>query len=162
MSTLNFSPDMFFKISPLVTDNHHSVKEKFADLRWVPLEPEFINYPNAQFLMIGEAQDELGKAAVAEVGGKEPHQQEPGEELEKFESENEERIETLKGTGRRRSILKGLHDMLTIISLQATTPYMRILAWMPGIIPKCPRLGTHSTSNPPVMYMKVQSRVYYM
>lgn len=81
-----------------MTDIDPSVKEKFADLRWVPLEPEFINYPNAQFLMIGEAQDELGKAAIAEAGGKEPHQEQPGEELEKFESENEERIESLQGT----------------------------------------------------------------
>jgi hypothetical protein len=70
--------------------------EKFGDLRWVPLQPEFIEYPNAQFLMIGEAQDSLGKAATAE-GGKKPHEIEPGEELEKMEHENEERIHALDG-----------------------------------------------------------------
>lgn len=47
--------------------------------------------------MIGEAQDELGKAAKAEPGGKQPHEEEPGEELEKLEHENEERIESLAG-----------------------------------------------------------------
>ncbi|KAJ5197967.1 uncharacterized protein N7498_007084 [Penicillium cinerascens] len=73
-----------------------SVREKFGDLRWVPLEPEFIEYPNAQFLMIGEAQNSLGKAATAE-GNKEPHEQEPGQELETLEKENEQRVEALQG-----------------------------------------------------------------
>ncbi|KAJ5233584.1 uncharacterized protein N7469_005350 [Penicillium citrinum] len=73
-----------------------SVREKFGDLRWVPLEPEFIEYPNAQFLMIGEAQDTLGKAATAE-GDKQPHEEEPGQELEQLERENEQRVEALQG-----------------------------------------------------------------
>lgn len=72
------------------------VREKFGDLRWVPLEPEFLEYPNSQFLMIGEAQDSLGKAATAE-GGKQPHEEEPGQELEKLEQENEHRVEALQG-----------------------------------------------------------------
>lgn len=73
------------------------MREKFHDLRWVPTEPEFIDYPNAQFLMIGEAHDQLGKAATAEADGKEPNQEQPGEELEKLEHGNEERIEALEG-----------------------------------------------------------------
>lgn len=73
-----------------------SVRDKFGDLRWVPLEPEFIEYPNAQFLMIGEAQDTLGKAATAE-GAKLPHEEEPGQELEQMERENERRVEALQG-----------------------------------------------------------------
>lgn len=64
----------------------------------MPLEPEFIEYPNVQILMIGEAQDELGKAATAEPNGKKPSEEQPGEELEKLEHENEERIESLQGT----------------------------------------------------------------
>lgn len=63
----------------------------------MPLEPDFIEYPNAQFLMIGEAQDELGKAATAEPDGKQAHEEQPGEELEKLEHENEERIESMEG-----------------------------------------------------------------
>lgn len=74
-----------------------SVMEKFADLRWVPAEPELLDYPNAQFLMIGEAQDNLGKGGISEAGGKEPNQEQPGEVLEKFEDENLGRIESLKG-----------------------------------------------------------------
>ncbi|KAJ5119791.1 hypothetical protein N7448_010460 [Penicillium atrosanguineum] len=72
------------------------VLEKFGDLRWIPLEPELVEYPNAQFLMVGEAQGSLGKAATAE-GNKEPHEQEPGQELEKLEKENEHRVEALQG-----------------------------------------------------------------
>ena len=76
---------------------NHSVREKFGDYRWVPLQPEFIDYPNAQFLMIGEATDDLGKAATAEEGDKQANEAQPGEELEKLEQENEERIEALRG-----------------------------------------------------------------
>ncbi|RAK91937.1 hypothetical protein BO79DRAFT_168022 [Aspergillus costaricaensis CBS 115574] len=74
-----------------------SLREKFGDYRWVPLQPEFIDYPNAQFLMIGEATDDLGKAATAEEGDKQANEAQPGEELEKLEQENEERIEALRG-----------------------------------------------------------------
>ncbi|KAJ5372513.1 hypothetical protein N7517_004519 [Penicillium concentricum] len=73
-----------------------SVLEKFGDLRWAPLQPEFLDYPNSQFLIIGEAQNHLGKAASSE-GGKQPHEEEPGQELEKLEDENEHRVESLQG-----------------------------------------------------------------
>ncbi|KAJ5124295.1 uncharacterized protein N7515_008120 [Penicillium bovifimosum] len=81
---------------PKTPEYPDSVLEKFGDLRWVPLQPEFMNYPNAQFLMIGEAQNELGKAASSE-GGKQPHEEEPGQELEKLEDENEHRVDALSG-----------------------------------------------------------------
>ncbi|KAJ5668149.1 uncharacterized protein N7477_006719 [Penicillium maclennaniae] len=73
-----------------------SVLEKFRDLRWIPLEPELIEYSNAQFLMIGEAQGSLGKATTAE-GNKEAHEHEPGQELKSMEQENEHRVEALQG-----------------------------------------------------------------
>lgn len=47
--------------------------------------------------MIGEAQNNLGKAATSQ-GEKLPHEEEPGEELEKLEGENEDRINALQGT----------------------------------------------------------------
>lgn len=72
------------------------VLKKFGNLRWVPLEPEFLDYPNSQFLMIGEAQSNLGKAATSQ-GEKLPHEEEPGQELERLEDENEHRINTLSG-----------------------------------------------------------------
>ncbi|KAF7717011.1 Uncharacterized protein PECH_003174 [Penicillium ucsense] len=73
-----------------------SIMEQFRDLRWVPLRPEFIDYPNAQLLMIGEAHDSLGKAATAEVE-KKPQESEPGKELEEMAHENEERVHALSG-----------------------------------------------------------------
>lgn len=48
--------------------------------------------------MIGSAQDDLGRAASAEPDGKKPEQEQPGEELEKMESENEHRVDALRGT----------------------------------------------------------------
>ncbi|KAJ5459998.1 uncharacterized protein N7458_001550 [Penicillium daleae] len=89
-------PGPSFARLPKEPEYPQSVLERFDDLRWVPLQPEFIEYPNAQFLMIGEAQDSLGKAATAE-GRKQSHETEPGEELEKMEHENEDRIHALEG-----------------------------------------------------------------
>lgn len=91
----------------------YSVMEKFDDLRWVPLQPEFIEYPNAQFLMIGEAQDSLGKAASAQ-GGKQSHEIEPGEELEKMEHENEDRVHALEGKCMGLSKTLNLHQLIGI------------------------------------------------
>lgn len=72
------------------------MREKFGDLRWVPLQPEFIDYPNAQILMIGGAMNSWGKAATAE-GEKQPDEPEPGQELERLAEENEHRVEHLQG-----------------------------------------------------------------
>ncbi|KAJ5918076.1 hypothetical protein N7454_010451 [Penicillium verhagenii] len=81
---------------PKDVDYPESLLEKFGDLRWVPLEPEFINYPNAQILMIGGEMDRWGKAATAE-GHKQAGEPEPGQEIEKLAEENEHRIEHLRG-----------------------------------------------------------------
>ncbi|KAJ5909755.1 hypothetical protein N7504_004398 [Penicillium tannophilum] len=81
---------------PKEPDYPESVREKFGDLRWVPLQPEFIEYPNAQILMIGGATNSWGKAATAE-GVKQPDEQEPGQELERLAEENEHRVENLEG-----------------------------------------------------------------
>ncbi|KAL6240132.1 hypothetical protein BDW75DRAFT_235958 [Aspergillus navahoensis] len=74
-----------------------SILGKFGDLRWIPAEPELLDYPNAQFLMVGSAIGDLGKAATAEEGDKRPEEEQPEEELSKMEEENEERIESLGG-----------------------------------------------------------------
>jgi hypothetical protein len=66
-------------------------------LRWAPAEPEFLDYPNAQFLLVGEVQNEFRKAGTADENEKEPNQKQPSEELETLEEENEERVESLKG-----------------------------------------------------------------
>lgn len=46
--------------------------------------------------MIGEAQNDLGKAAFA-MGGKQRHEEEPGQELEKLSDEDQHRVDSLKG-----------------------------------------------------------------
>lgn len=112
------------------------VREKFKDLRWVPLEPEFIEYPNSQFLMIGEAQDTLGKAATSE-GRKQQHEQEPDQELEKLEEENEHRVEALEG---KIELLVWIVD-IKLTNPQATRPSSRIWAFRQRIIPSCRQPG---------------------
>ncbi|CRG88189.1 hypothetical protein PISL3812_05216 [Talaromyces islandicus] len=73
------------------------VMAKFRDLRWVPTEPELLDYPNSQFLMIGEAQDNLGKAGEALPGAEKETKERPADELGKLEGENEERVDALAG-----------------------------------------------------------------
>ncbi|OKL56688.1 hypothetical protein UA08_07991 [Talaromyces atroroseus] len=73
-----------------------SVLEKFQHYRWIPTEPELLDYPNAQFLMIGSAQSQLGRAGGAHVDDK-GTKKDPAEELGQLEEENEERVETLAG-----------------------------------------------------------------
>lgn len=87
----------------LITMN--SVREKFGDLRWVPMQPEFIEYPNAQILMIGEAMDSLGKAATAD-DNKKPGEAEPGQELARLAEENERRVDALQGKFLEKSQLQ--------------------------------------------------------
>ncbi|KAA8645993.1 hypothetical protein EYZ11_004003 [Aspergillus tanneri] len=82
---------------PKAPDYPESIHKRFDDYRWIPLQPEFIDYPNAQFLMIGETGETLGKAATADSDEKQPGEASPGEELETFGHENEERVESLRG-----------------------------------------------------------------
>ncbi|EZG08737.1 hypothetical protein H106_02109 [Trichophyton rubrum CBS 735.88] len=78
---------------PKPPDYPQSLMDDFRDLRWVPLKPKFIDYPNAQFMMLGEAQGHLGKGGKTE--GKAPEQEDAGEELEHLEGEDEIRAEAL-------------------------------------------------------------------
>ena len=52
-----------------------SVEEKFQDYRWIPLEPELIDYAHAQFVLIGHTH------------------REPGQDLKQMEEQNETRVE---------------------------------------------------------------------
>ncbi|OJD15394.1 hypothetical protein AJ78_04364 [Emergomyces pasteurianus Ep9510] len=56
------------------------IQDEFDDLRWVPLRPEFLNYPNAQFLLIGGTHHEPAEA---------------GKEVEKLEHQDETRTSPL-------------------------------------------------------------------
>ncbi|KAH7383012.1 hypothetical protein BKA64DRAFT_174554 [Cadophora sp. MPI-SDFR-AT-0126] len=74
------------------------LQKKFRNLRWMPLEPELLNYQNTQFLIIGEGMGEMGKA-VQEMSqdAKDDTKEKPVEELEKLGEEDHDRVEHLKG-----------------------------------------------------------------
>ncbi|KAK0114673.1 hypothetical protein ONS95_014158 [Cadophora gregata] len=74
------------------------IQKKFRNLRWMPLEPELLNYKNTQFLIIGEGMGEMDKA-VQELSkdAKDDTKEKPIEELEKLEEEDHDRVEHLKG-----------------------------------------------------------------
>ena len=76
--------------------NSHRVLERFQSYRWIPTEPELINYSNAQILMIGVAHDHLGKAGEAHTDDK-GTKIDPAMELDQLEGENEERAKSLSG-----------------------------------------------------------------
>lgn len=73
------------------------MQEEFRGLRWMPLQPKHLEYPNCQLLLIGEHAGELGKAvdSVAK-DDKNDAKETPQEELEKLEGEDEIRAEALK------------------------------------------------------------------
>ena len=62
----------------------------------MPLQPKFMDYENAQFLLIGEGLGELGKAVEQQAGDEK--KETPLEEIEKLEHEDEIRVEHLRGT----------------------------------------------------------------
>ncbi|KIW11398.1 hypothetical protein PV08_10698 [Exophiala spinifera] len=68
--------------------------DEFRSLRWKPLEPKFLDYVNAQFLLIGESYD---KATEGRPKDERENNRLPEEEIEKLEGEDEIRIKHLKG-----------------------------------------------------------------
>jgi len=73
------------------------ILDDFRGRGWMELRPEHLNYENAQFLLIGEGQDEF-KAAVEATSKDQKHDKEtPQEEMEKLEHEDELRVEHLRG-----------------------------------------------------------------
>ncbi|KAK2759827.1 hypothetical protein FQN54_002561 [Arachnomyces sp. PD_36] len=73
------------------------IQMSFQDLRWVPLEPKFIEYPNAQILIIGERQGEFGSAVEPAKEDEKTDKEAPKEEIEQLEHENEVRADQLGG-----------------------------------------------------------------
>ncbi|OQV10813.1 hypothetical protein CLAIMM_14751 [Cladophialophora immunda] len=68
--------------------------DEFRGLRWKPLEPKYLNFDNAQFLMIGEDYD---KATEQRPKDERENNAAPEEEMEKLDGEDEIRIKHLKG-----------------------------------------------------------------
>ena len=56
-----------------------------------------LDYPNAQFLLIGTHDEDLRKATKVQDGDEKEGKEEPMEEIEKLEAEDEVRVEKLNG-----------------------------------------------------------------
>ncbi|KAI6090681.1 hypothetical protein F4821DRAFT_255915 [Hypoxylon rubiginosum] len=80
---------------PQGPDYPKEVFDGFRALRWTATEPKHLDYPNTQFLLIGESSG-LEKATEPQKDQKED-QEKPIEELEKLEDEDTHRMEGLQG-----------------------------------------------------------------
>ena len=63
----------------------------------MPLQPRFLDYANAQILLIGHHENSLEKATDQEQDGEDDGKDKPLEEMEKLEDEDQIRIDHLKG-----------------------------------------------------------------
>lgn len=62
--------------------------KRFRGLRWMPLEPELLDYENTQFLVIGEGMGNVEKATEEQQRDENDEKKEaPAEEMEKLEEE---------------------------------------------------------------------------
>lgn len=74
------------------------IMDEFRGLRWMPAQPKHFDYANAQFLLIGEGHGDVGKALqTADKDENNDKLNTPNEEMEKLESEDEHRVEGLRG-----------------------------------------------------------------
>ncbi|KAE9369329.1 hypothetical protein N431DRAFT_493147 [Stipitochalara longipes BDJ] len=74
-----------------------SIQKKFRNLRWMPLEPELLDYQHTQLLLIGEGQGDFGRAVQEQSkDAKNDEKEKPEEEMEKLEEEDHDRVEHLK------------------------------------------------------------------
>jgi hypothetical protein len=78
----------------------------FRGLSWMPIhESKYLDYPNAQILLIGEGQDKFGAAVEATEADKKKDKETPQEELEKLENEDQLRVEHLHGLSRSLTLI---------------------------------------------------------
>ena len=68
--------------------------EEFRGLAWSEVKPNYLDYPNAQFLLIGE---DSAKAIKATKKDQKQDKESPKAELEKLEHEDELRVKHLDG-----------------------------------------------------------------
>lgn len=70
---------------------------KSKELRWVPLEPEMLDYEHTQVLIIGEKKGIFGKMAEEmSKDQKDDGKEKPEKELEQLEDEDRDRVDHLK------------------------------------------------------------------
>ncbi|KIW05782.1 uncharacterized protein PV09_03637 [Verruconis gallopava] len=90
---------------PESPDFPQSIMDDFKGLAWMPVrKPEYLDYPNAQLLLIGEGHDKLDKAV--EGSERETGKESLGQELEKLENEDQIRVDRLDGED---AVFKDLH-----------------------------------------------------
>ncbi|KAK3691926.1 hypothetical protein LTR37_018357 [Vermiconidia calcicola] len=71
--------------------------EEFGGRGWGPVQPKYLDYANAQMLLIGENFDSSANLEPTAKDEKDDAKKTPQEELEQLEEEDESRIEHLKG-----------------------------------------------------------------
>ncbi|KAI9727826.1 MAG: hypothetical protein M1834_007973 [Cirrosporium novae-zelandiae] len=82
---------------PQGPDYPKELLDEFKSLRWIPLQPKFLDYPNTQFLIIGEGLEDISKTTEPQPKDKKHDKETPLEEMEKLEDEDQIRVEHLKG-----------------------------------------------------------------
>lgn len=71
--------------------------EEFGGRGWMPAQPKYLNYANAQMLLIGEDFDSSANLEPAPKDQKDDSKETPQEELEKLEHEDELRVQHISG-----------------------------------------------------------------
>jgi hypothetical protein len=75
------------------------ILDDFRNLSWMPVHKSaYLDYPNAQILLIGEVQNKFGAAVEPAEEDKKKDKETPQEELEMLEDEDQLRVEHLHGT----------------------------------------------------------------
>jgi hypothetical protein len=98
-----------------------SIQKKFRNLRWMPLEPELLDYKNTQMLIIGEGQGDFGRAVDEQSkDAKDDEKEKPEDELEKLEAE----VLSLssKNTLRIHSLIQEIKDLDRVEHLKEDDP----------------------------------------
>jgi hypothetical protein len=83
---------------PEKPDYPQDIIDDFRGLSWMAVhKSKYLDYPNAQILLIGEGQDKFGAAVEQTDSDKNKDKETPQEELEKLEDEDQLRVEHLHG-----------------------------------------------------------------
>lgn len=117
---------------PQGPDYPKEMLDDFRGLRWKPLEPRYLDYPNTQFLVIGESYD---SAVEQRPKDEREHNALASSEIEKLEGEDEIRVKHLKGRSNH------LDSSIRTDNIQETTQYLQISVLRQRSILKYQQLG---------------------
>jgi len=79
--------------------------EEFGSRGWMPAKPKYLDYANAQMLLIGEDFEKSGNLEPTPKDQKDDSKETPQEELEKLEHEDELRVEHISGKSAHISVV---------------------------------------------------------